>query len=291
MAKAVPATFCDLTDCDVSVKIVDIGANPIDGTPPYASLLESGRAEVVGFEPNPDALARLEAAKSQYETYLPYAIGDGSSHTLRMCAAPGMTSLLEPNRAVLELFHGFPNWGRVIGTTEVDTKRLDDIPMTHGVDLLKLDIQGGELMALRNATDRLAGAVVVHTEVEFLELYEGQPLFGDVDSFLRQHGFVLHRFYPATVSRTLQPMIVNNDIYAGMSQLVWSDAVFVRDFTKLDRMSDAQLMKAAMILHDCYMSYDLVMRFLLELDRRHKSQKAALYLERLTSAPVVALVA
>ena len=41
------------------IKVVDIGANPIDGSPPYAPLLEAGHTDVVGFEPNPAALAEL----------------------------------------------------------------------------------------------------------------------------------------------------------------------------------------------------------------------------------------
>ena len=55
------------------------------------------------------------------------------------------------------LFHGFPDWGRVLTTEPVDTVRLDDIAATSGVELLKLDIQGAELMALRHAQDRLRG--------------------------------------------------------------------------------------------------------------------------------------
>ncbi|MFY7697106.1 MAG: hypothetical protein ACOVQK_12230 [Cyanobium sp.] len=40
-------------------------------------------------------------------------------------------------------------------------------------------------MALQNATTVLATASVIQCEVEFVELYKGQPLFADVDSFLR----------------------------------------------------------------------------------------------------------
>jgi hypothetical protein len=36
---------------------------------------------------------------------------------------------------------------------------------------------------------------VITTEVEFVPLYEGQPLFGDIDVFLRQHGFKLLNLY------------------------------------------------------------------------------------------------
>ena len=41
------------------VDVVDVGVNPIDGTAPYQRLLDDGLARLVGFEPNLDALAKL----------------------------------------------------------------------------------------------------------------------------------------------------------------------------------------------------------------------------------------
>ncbi|MCW0235297.1 MAG: FkbM family methyltransferase [Ferrovibrio sp.] len=284
----IPGSFHALTNASVRVKIVDIGANPIDGAPPYATLLRGGNADIVGFEPNPDALAKLNEQKGPTETYLPHAIGDGKRHTLNLCASSGMSSLLTPNPEVLGLFHGFPRWGEVVSTLDVDTKRLDDIPETKGIDLVKIDIQGGELMVFQNATARLADALVIQTEVEFLPLYVDQPLFGDVDVFLRSQGYVFHRFFP-TVSRTIQPMLVENNIYAGLSQTVWADAIFVRDFTKLSRLDPRQLLAMAAILHDCYQSYDLVLHILLEHDRRTGLAVAPTYMTNLTKpAPAAA---
>jgi FkbM family methyltransferase len=283
MSDAGPAPFRTLTGENVPLKIVDVGANPIDGDPPYADLLRSGCAEVVGFEPNPEALARLNAQKGPLEIYLPNAIGDGKRHTLHICAAPGMSSLLKPNPAVLNLFHGFPLWGQVQRTIEVETARLDDIPETAGVDLLKMDIQGAELMVLRDAESRLRDVLVIQTEVEFLPLYQGQPLFSEMELFLRERGFVFHRFYPV-VSRMIQPLSLGDNIYAGMSQLVWADAVFVRDFSRLDALKDGQLLKMAAIVHDCYRSLDLVYRILAEYDRRTGRQVATTYLSALTGA-------
>jgi len=55
------SSLADLLDLKLVIDVVDIGANPIDGVAPYKSLLDGGHARVVGFEPNPDALARLIA--------------------------------------------------------------------------------------------------------------------------------------------------------------------------------------------------------------------------------------
>ena len=46
-------------------------------------------------------------------------------------------------------------------------------------------------------------------------MYEGQPIFSEVEIFLRKLGFISHRFAPL-VSRTVQPMIVENNIYKGL---------------------------------------------------------------------------
>ena len=279
-APAIPS-FRALTDRRVRVKALNIGANDNDGhAPPYAALLQAGDVDVVGFEPNLKALAELNARKGPCETYLPHAIGDGGRHTLNMCFAPGMTSLLTPNPAVLKLFHAFPGWGEVLSTETVDTVRLDDIAETAGAELLKIDIQGGELMAMRHAEARLRDLLVNHTEVEFLPMYVDQPLFGDIDLFLRQHGFVFHRFEP-TVSRVIAPMLINNDIYAGMSQLLWADAIFVKDFTRLELLTDEQMLSMAAIMHDCYRSFDLVLRLLVEHDARAGTQLGPTYLSRL----------
>lgn len=277
------ASLKTLIGSDVRIKIVDVGANPIDGAPPYADLLRGGIAEVVGFEPDPESLRRLVAAKSAAETYLPYAVGDGRRHTLHVCRAPGMTSLLEPDPRVLGLFHGFPDWGQVIARETVDTVRLDDIRETAGLDLLKIDIQGGELMAFRNAEARLADALVIQTEVEFLPLYVDQPLFGDVDVFLRGRGFAFHRFHPL-VSRVVVPTLLDNDIYAGMSQSVWADAIYIRDLTRLDALSSRRLLTMATILHDCYGSFDIAMHILVHHDARFATSLAAAYLAGLQAA-------
>jgi FkbM family methyltransferase len=276
----VARSFSTLTKTNARIKVVDIGANPIDGTPPYAPLLRAGDADVVGFEPNADALTRLNQIKGPHETYLPYAVADGARHTLHVCHAPGMTSLLTPNPAVLNLFHGFPEWGRVLSTEVVDTVRLDDVPETVGVELIKIDIQGGELMALRHGKTRLRDTLLIHTEVEFLPMYIGQPLFSEVEIFLRSEGFLFHRFFPA-VSRVVRPLLVNNDIYAGLNQLVWADAIFIRDLSRLDALSEAQLLKTAKILHDCYRSVDVALYLLTEYDRRTGAHLGVTYLSGL----------
>lgn len=247
--------------------VVDIGANPVEGAPPYKTLMDSGLCSIVGFEPQEDALAVLISAKSPRETYLPYIIGNGQPQTLHVCAASGMTSLLKPDQNTLSMFHLFSDFGKVRSTLPVETRRLDDVTEIEHLDFLKIDIQGGELSVFQSGRQKLAKAVVIQTEISFVTLYENQPSFGDVDLELRGQGFIPHAF--ANVKRWgLAPMLVNNNPRQGINQLLEADIVYVRDFSRPEAMSDEQLKHIVLIAHHCYCSYDLALRCLLLLEQR-----------------------
>ena len=238
------------------LRVVDIGASPIDGEPPYAPLMQHGDVQVVGFEPSPRQYAALLSSPRPGCTFLPHAIGDGSDGVLRVCRAPGMTSLLEPDLEVLSRFHILGECAQVLERVPMSTRRLDDVPEAEGSDYLKVDVQGSELAVLRGATRVLESLTVVHIEVNFVPFYADQPLFAELDQELRAAGFFLHRFLPI-VSRVFKPLLLGHDPYAGLSQILWTDAVYVRKFTALDAFSDEQLLKTARIAHEAYGSFDL----------------------------------
>lgn len=273
--------LASLLEIKSPIDIVDIGANPIDGEAPYKPLLESGLAHVYGFEPNPDALARLNAIKGQNETYFSNAVYDGAQQELRVCESQGMTSLLEPNINLLSYFHGFPEWGKVVERISIPTVRLDDFSEIKNLDYLKIDIQGGELEVFRNGTNRLKECLVIQTEVEFLPMYEGQPLFSEVELYLRELGFTFHKFFPL-VSRIVQPLLINNNIYSELSQATYADAIFIKDFTKFDQLDPEQLKKISLILSDIYGSFDIVLRALMACDAKNKSNYTEQYTKHLS---------
>jgi hypothetical protein len=114
---------------------------------------------------------------------------DGGSSTLRICQASGMTSLFEPDENILRHFPMFSEWGRVVKEVGLATHRLDDIAEIDAIDYLKIDVQGSELAIFQNGHTRLRKTLVIQTEVLFLAMYKGQPLFGDIDVELRKLGF------------------------------------------------------------------------------------------------------
>lgn len=244
--------------------IVDVGANPIDGDPPYKAMLAAGLCEVTGFEPQGPALARLEKAKGPRERYLPYALGDGSARTLNVCELEGMTSLLVPDPAHLALFNLFPIWGTVKHQIPVTTRKLDDIAEIAHLDFLKMDVQGAEREVLTHGRGKLASTVVIQTEVSFVPLYQGQPVFGEMDLALRELGFLPHAV-TGTKIWPIAPMVVGDAPNRGIRQLLETDMIYVRDFSDPSNMNAEQWKHLALVAHHCYGSYDLALKAILIL--------------------------
>jgi hypothetical protein len=272
------------------IEILDVGAM-FEGRPRYDALSRQGLCRVIGFEINADQIPAAEAALPIGSKVLPFALGDGQPATLHVTRYRGCSSLFEPNPNVIELFESISttNEGgnfRVVDRVQIKTQRLDDIESCPFPDYAKLDIQGAELMVLENGMEKLSRAVVIETEVEFMEVYKGQPLFGDIQTFLRHHGFVLHKMVDIA-GRNFRPLRTDDPADA-MSQFLWADAIFVRDFSKLNLYTPEQLLKAAVILHEVYFSYDLAHLFLYTHDVKMGSAFAEPYRHKLVefhSAP------
>ena len=259
---------CQLT------QILDIGANPIDGDPPYKQMLGLGLCQVTGFEPQKKALEELLQKKGPNERYLPYAIGDGDTHTLNICRWSGMTSLYEPDPASFSVFEMLKPNAEVLAREKIQTKRLDDVQEIDHIDFLKIDIQGGELSVFQSGRQKLKSAVVIQTEVSFITLYKNQPTLGDIDVEMRRQGFVPHCF-AAVKKFPIAPLVVNGDPRKATNQLLEADIVYVRDFTHPEGMSHEQLKHLIMIAHHCYKSVDLAMRMILLLEQKNALPKGA----------------
>ena len=136
---------------------------------------------------------------------------------------------------------------------------------------------------MRNGTRTLAHSLVVEVEVEFVEIYEGQPLFGAVHEFLSRQGFTFHKLIDLG-GRTFRPISMPQLPRMPMSQLLWADAVFVRSLFHLDALDSQMLLKAAVVLHDGYRSLDLVHALLMEHDRRERTRFVPPYQQFLQTA-------
>jgi FkbM family methyltransferase len=262
---------------------VDVGAMLLgEKTDPYARLNQLGLLNVIGFEPQPVELEKLNALALRGRRYLPYVIADGQRRTFYQTNTGMTSSLLRPNLKLTQLFHALGEHMQVVASGLVNTVRLDDVAeiQAQGCDLLKLDTQGSEAQILAHASKTLASCVMVEIEVEFVHLYEDQPLFADVDRLMRSNGFMFHRFSDMS-GRTYKPLMMNNDPNAGMSQMLWADAIYVPNLDRLDTLEPAALVKLAALLHEIYGSYDLCHVVLAAHDRRCGTTYTQRYIEAL----------
>lgn len=241
-------------------EIVDVGAAGFDSAPCYRAMLEAGHCKVKAFDPQ----AHFPPKQSPNLTFLPDTIGDGTSATLHVFTSPGMTSLLLPEQTTLDALSpvaaGGSSWGKVKTTIPVETKRLDAIEDVTSIDMLRMDAQGAELMIMKGAGAKLDRTVAVQTEVSFVTLYVGQPLFGDIHEFLAAKGFVFYTFTEFHV-RTIGPSNGRG------RHIIQADAVYVKDFRDMSTWSIDQLKHMAMIARWCYGADDLAHRCVKQLEK------------------------
>jgi hypothetical protein len=117
----------------------------------------------------------------------------------------------------------------------------------------------------------------------FEPLYRDQPLFADIDQALRARGFRLHKLIDLS-GRAFKPLAMRESTTATLGQLLWGDAVYVRDFMRLADVDPAKLLRMAMVLDVVYGSYDLAHLAIAEHDRQVAPEGPALaqaYLQNL----------
>jgi FkbM family methyltransferase len=268
--KAEPGVAQLLGAGERSLVIADIGAAFYGETPPYQALMDLQLARLFAVDTDPRHTERLRAQWGEAAEVVVCAVGDGRYHTLFVCPeGSGMTSLLEPDPEALAFFNGFPRFGAVERTEEVATRRLDDLWDVPQIDFLKMDIQGAELMVLRNGWSKLAQCVAIQTEVSFIPLYKGQPTFAAIDIELRQHGFIPHRFHQVK-PWSIAPTMRDNDPRQPFHQLLEGDIVYIRDLIHPAILTSEQIGKLALMAHYMFNSPDLAARCILNLQARGK---------------------
>lgn len=205
-------------------------------------------ARFVGFEPDLAEYNRLcQQARDGY-IYFPVAVGHtAETRVLHLTKNPACSSLLVPNYAFWSRFIDCAPQIEIIETRQVQTVALDSYLPTvgiHHIDFLELDTQGTELEVLRGAEIFLSSSILgIKVEVEFSPMYLDQPLFSDVDAYLRQFGFVLfdllrHRYRGQNYSRDLDTR----------GQLLYGDAFYLKDYQPLAKKANKQAMTKLAII-------------------------------------------
>jgi FkbM family methyltransferase len=106
---------------------------------------------------------------------------------------------------------------QLVEQVEVEVTTIDEYCRENSiarVDVVKLDLQGYDYLALKGATATLKKASVALVEVLFKELYRGCHCFPDILNLMTNQGFKLH---------TLCGLH-----YGEADELLWADAIFVK---------------------------------------------------------------
>ena len=200
--------------------VVHLGAHHGQEVDAYRA---AGCERIVLVEANPEHCAVLEerfGGDPDVEV-LNYAVAEASgTATLHLYASrSGDTQ----SASLLPLGH-FREVGTIkpTGVVEVPAIRLDDLYDRHGLDpavhdLLTLDVQGAEVLALRGGAHVLPRLRAVICEVALVELYEGAPLENVVDDLLAGHGY-----------RRLESLYYELTDVEGRRYPAWGDGLFAR---------------------------------------------------------------
>lgn len=193
--------------------IFDIGANRGDISAKYQQLYK--KATIHAFEPFPDTYKIL------YENS---KITGCISNNLALDEQPGekclyinksvdTNSFLESSRIGASSDEYCRTVDKlVVQTTSIDVYCLKNKIAT--IDIMKLDVQGAELMVLKGSKFMLEQKRIklIYTEVYFKQQYKDQPLFSDLEVFLREYGYILVDLY---------------NLYYNANQILWGDAIFI----------------------------------------------------------------
>lgn len=174
--------------------VVDAGAFDGQESCKMARLWPHGH--IFSFEPLHQLFNRVLANTQSFSNITAYklALGDHQGQRIMYLSKDhgsviGQSSSLYPPKEHL-IYSSVP----FSGTEVVEITTLDawaEKEHVDKVDLLWLDMQGYELLALKASPKVLSTVSVILTEVEFVEAYEGQPLYHEVKSWLESQGFVL----------------------------------------------------------------------------------------------------
>lgn len=225
---------------DSSLVVLDIGCRW--GFQDHWKRLGS-LVQLIGMDADEQEVQSLNNANKK-EEFIPKVLGAKKGYgNLYITQDPAYSSLYLPDD---ELIRNRPslNVTNLVSTKTVEISTLDDWTQKKGIsqiDFMKLDVQGAELNVLQGAEKTLQSVRMLEVKVQFNPLYQGVPLFGNVDQFLRQRGFSLwsiknfsHYRMSGIDLQTNTEKAVHYDYYTEQfsgkdGQLYWADAFYVRN--------------------------------------------------------------
>jgi FkbM family methyltransferase len=194
---------------------------------PFHSILSA-----VLFDPR-EAAASGDFGPGKTRIY-PVALSDQRGDAeLHVTALANMSSFLLPDPDVLGRYRKKGADAEVARSEPVQVDRLDSLASADGFQphVLKIDTQGSELMVLKGAEQSLQSAMLAEVEVSFFQRYVGQPLFADIEAWMKARGFELIELYRLKRYRAANSLDVRNAPTGDgqrSGRIAYGDAIFLR---------------------------------------------------------------
>lgn len=182
--------------------IFDVGANIGQTSTKYREIFPN--ATIYAFEPTEEAFIKLHSKFKDCSHVKPFkaAVSSQSGHQPFFIYQSSLINSLLPVTTNADLYV-LPPSHDFLETTYVQTTTIDIFCVQENIDkinILKMDIQGGELIALNGASNLLQTKSIdlIYMEVLFGEQYENQANFHDISKFLKDHKYILYGIYNLT---------------------------------------------------------------------------------------------
>jgi len=178
--------------------IIDAGASIGNTTDKLSNLFP--KSTVYAFEPYPQFIKQLDerAKKNKNIKVEPFALGhENGRRFFNVNQSEGTNSLLKSSDRAREIYGSLINQKELI---EINAKTLHSWSSENNIskiDILKLDLQGGELDALKGADKLFKFGKIksILCEVMFTTCYEEQANWTELVSFIESNGLRLFNFY------------------------------------------------------------------------------------------------
>lgn len=180
------------------------------------------------FEPDIVEYNLLVKDKINNDKIFPYALTNESKEiTLNLTKTRGCSSLYKPNLKFLKNYPEVERFG-VEKTVNLEATSLDVLfakKIIPNIDFIKIDTQGSELNIIKGGENLLSKNILgLEVEVEFQAVYEKQPLFSEIDNYVRN----IIGLEIQDLRKTYWKYPVGINIGSQKGQLISGDALYFR---------------------------------------------------------------
>ncbi|WP_228042674.1 MULTISPECIES: FkbM family methyltransferase [unclassified Tychonema] len=169
--------------------IIHVGAHEGSEIGYYQAM---GAQKILFVEANPAVFERLQANLAGYPNAqaVNCAISDRNGTTNLHVTSYDQSSSILPLKHHQDIYPDIVETHQVTVPSKTLDTLLQELELNPAdFNILNIDIQGAELLALQGATNWLQYVDAINTEVNYEELYEGCAIVHDLDEFLDRHGF------------------------------------------------------------------------------------------------------